>query len=178
MSWYCSGPRQLQRRPTSRLCKGPEFLSDRLHARSIVSGGSPLTDVAYLCHNCGSAHEVESIRENLIIDLRTAASYELSGRRGTLDPRTRFLRWRMTQGLAQALWAGHSHHPRPAWGRRRVQERQPAPVSDRPVPCRAATSGSDPRAGNPALAGNRDRLASMSAGISAPLPRQDRDQPV
>jgi hypothetical protein len=35
-------------------------------------------DVAYLCHNCGSLHEVESIRENLILDLRTAASCELS----------------------------------------------------------------------------------------------------
>ena len=35
------------------------------HTRSIVSGGSPMTDVAYLCHNCGSVHEMESVRENL-----------------------------------------------------------------------------------------------------------------
>jgi hypothetical protein len=28
-----------------------------------------MTDVAYLCHNCGSVHEVESVRENLILDL-------------------------------------------------------------------------------------------------------------
>jgi hypothetical protein len=37
-----------------------------------------MTDVAYLCHNCGSLHEVESIRENLILNLRAAASYQLS----------------------------------------------------------------------------------------------------
>ena len=71
-----------------------------------------MTDVAYLCHNCGSVHEVESIRENLILDLRTAASYELSRPRGTLDPRARFLRWRMTLALARALWPRYSHHPR------------------------------------------------------------------
>jgi hypothetical protein len=80
-----------------------------------------MTDVAYLCHNCGSVHEVESIRQNLILDLRAAASYGLSGQRGMPDPRTRFLRWRMAWGLAQALWPGYSHHPRLAWGRRLVQ---------------------------------------------------------
>jgi hypothetical protein len=63
-----------------------------------------MTDVAYLCHNCGSVHEVESIRENLMLDLRTAASYELSANRGILGRRARFLRWRMTWGLARALW--------------------------------------------------------------------------
>jgi hypothetical protein len=67
-----------------------------------------MTDVAYLCNNCGSVHEVDTIRENLILDLRTAASYELSGHPGMLDPRARFLRWRMTRGLAQALWPGYS----------------------------------------------------------------------
>jgi hypothetical protein len=72
-----------------------------------------MTDVAYLCHNCGSVHEVESIRENLMLDLRTAASYELSGHRGMLDPRVRFLRWRMTWSLAQALWPDYGHHSRP-----------------------------------------------------------------
>jgi hypothetical protein len=68
-----------------------------------------MTDVAYLCHNCGSVHEVESIRGNLMLDLRTAASYELSGHRGILDARARFLRWRMTWGLAQALWPDWHH---------------------------------------------------------------------
>jgi hypothetical protein len=63
-----------------------------------------MTDVAYLCSNCGSVHEVESIRHNLILDLRTAASYELSGHRRMLHPSTRFLRWRVTRGLARALW--------------------------------------------------------------------------
>lgn len=63
-----------------------------------------MTDVGYLCHNCGSVHEVESIRENLILDLHPAASYELSGQLGMLDPRTRLRRWRMTRGLARALW--------------------------------------------------------------------------
>jgi hypothetical protein len=67
-----------------------------------------MTDVAYLCHNCGSVHEVESIRENLILDLRTAASYELSQQRGMLGPRGRFRCWGMTRGLAQALWPGIS----------------------------------------------------------------------
>lgn len=71
-----------------------------------------MTDVACPCHNCGSVHEVEWIRENLILDLRTAASYELSGQRGIRDPRARFLRWRMAWGLAWAVWPGYSHHPR------------------------------------------------------------------
>jgi hypothetical protein len=137
---------------TRRDCRsGPGvFLSPTPRiTRVIVSGGRPVTDVAYLCHNCGSVHEVESIRENLILDLRTAASYQPSEHRGMLDPRTRFLRWRMTQGLAQALWPGYSRYPWLAWGRRLMQ-RPTAPVSDRPVPCRAAASGSDARAGNPA----------------------------
>lgn len=72
-----------------------------------------MTDVAYLCHNCGSVHEVESIRENLILDLHPAASYELSGRRGKPGPHDRLLRWRMTWGLARALWPS----PRLAQGR-------------------------------------------------------------
>jgi hypothetical protein len=97
-----------------------------------------MTDVAYLCHNCGSVHEVESIRENLILDLRTAASYELPGQQGILDPRARFLRWRMTQGLAHALWPEYAHHPRLARGRRLVPGASP---SDCPVPRRAVTSG-------------------------------------
>ena len=89
-----------------------------------------MTDVAYLCHNCGSVHEVESIRENLILDLRAAASYGLSGQRGMPDPRARFLRWRMAWGLAQALWPGYPHHRRLAWARR-LAHWPPAPVSDR-----------------------------------------------
>jgi hypothetical protein len=110
-----------------------------------------VTDVAYLCPNCGSVHEVESIRENLILDLRPAASYELSGQHGKLAPRRRFLRWRLTRGLALAIWPGYSRHPRLAWGRRLLQEPS-APVSDYPVACWAAGSGSDARAGNPATA--------------------------
>jgi hypothetical protein len=126
-----------------------------------------MTDVAYRCNNCGSVHGVESIRQNLILDLRTAASYELSGQRVIVNPRARFLRWRMTWGLARALCPGYSHHPHLAWGRRRALG-QPAPVSDRPVPYRAATGASDARAGNPALAGTRDPLASTRcAGVLA-----------
>lgn len=124
-----------------------------------------MTDVAYLCHNCGSVHEVESIRENLILDLRAAASYGLSGQRGMPDPRARFLRWRMAWGLAQALWPGNSHHPRLAWARRLVQG-PPAPVSGRPVPCRAAPGGSDARAGNPALGGTPWPTGQYQVGIS------------
>ena len=96
-----------------------------------------MTDVAYLCHNCGTVHEVESIRESLILDLRTAASHELSGHRGILGPRTRFPRWRMTKGLARALWPAYSHHPRLTWGRRLAQTTGRA-RPDRPVHCRAA----------------------------------------
>jgi len=165
---------------TSRDCgRGPEFLHDRVHTRPILAGaGSPMTDVAYLCSNCGSLHEVESIRENLILDLRTAASYELSGHRDVLDPHTHFVRWRMTRGLARALWPGYSR-PWLAWGRR-PEHGLSAPVSDRPVPCRAAASDNDTRAdGNPALAGIRRRRAGSSVSVhtSALLPRQDHDRP-
>ncbi len=80
-----------------------------------------MTDVAYLCHSRGSEHAVEAARENLILDLCTAGSYELSGQRGMLDPRTRFLQRRMSRGLARAPWPGYPHHPRLAWGCRRVQ---------------------------------------------------------
>ena len=121
-----------------------------------------MTDVAYQCHNCGSVHEVESIRENLILDLRAAASYGLSGQRGMRDPRARFLRWRMTWGLVQALWPGYAHQPRLSWARRLVQ-RPPGPVPDRPVPGRATSDGSDTRAGN---------------AVCASLLRQGHDQPV
>jgi hypothetical protein len=93
-------------------------LPDRLPTQALFSGGSPMTDVAYLCHNCGSVHEVELIRDNLILDLRTAASYELSGHRGILGLRTRFRRWRMTWRLAQILWPAYSHRAGLAQGRR------------------------------------------------------------
>jgi hypothetical protein len=99
-----------------------------------------MTDVAYLCHNCGSVHEVESIRENLILDLRTAGSYELSGHRGMLHPLARFVRKRMARGLARALWPSPSDHPRPAsapW----LAGGPAAPKPDGQVPCRAAASG-------------------------------------
>jgi hypothetical protein len=134
-----------------------------------------MTDVAYLCHNCGSVHELESIRENLMLDLRTAASYELSGHRGRLDPRARFLRWRMTWGLAQALWPDW-HHSRLARGRELAQG-PPAPVSDRGVPCRAAASDSDTRAGSPALAGTHGGLGRYRPRHLHQLPRHDHDQP-
>jgi hypothetical protein len=135
-----------------------------------------MTDVAYLCHNCGSVHEVESIRENLMLDLRTAASYELSGHRSILDARARFLRWRMTWGLAQALWPDCRHHSRLALGRQLVQG-PPAPVSDRRVPCRAAASDSDTRAASPALAGTHGRLGRYQPRHLHELPRNDHDQP-
>ena len=104
-----------------------------------------MTDVAYLRDNCGSVHEVEPVRENLILNVCTAGSYELSGQPGMLDPRTRFLRRRMFRNLTWALWPGYSHHPCPARGRRRVLG-APAPVSDRRVPCRAVPDGNDARA--------------------------------
>ena len=103
-----------------------------------------MTDIAYRCHNCGSVHEVESIRQNLILDLRAAASYQLSGR-SILDPRDRVLRWRMIRDLARSLWprAAMSSAPelRSSAGAGKV--RAPA---HRPVASRAATGGSDVRA--------------------------------
>ena len=135
-----------------------------------------MTDVAYLCHNCGSLHEVESIRENLILDLRTAASYE-SGQRDIPGHHRRLLRWRMTWGLARALWPEYPRRPWLARGRRLVQGPQ-EPVSDRPVPCRAATGGSDAperraRREPPRLA----RLVVTLLVIRGPLRRATRTQP-
>jgi hypothetical protein len=133
-----------------------------------------MTDVAYLCHNCGSVHEVESIRQNLILNLRTAASYQLSKQRGMPDPRPRFLRLRMTWGLAQALWPKYSQHPRRALARRPVPGRA-APVPDRPVPCRVAIGDGDAGLGNSASASTSGRLATISVA-SHPASRQDHDQ--
>jgi hypothetical protein len=138
-------------------------------AQAIRSGGSPMTDVAYQCHNCGSVHEVESIRQDLILDLRTAASYELSGQDRILNPRARFLRWRMTRSLAQALWPGYSHQPRMAWGRR-LASGPTAQLSDRPDPCLVAPGGIDARAGNQASASPGGRLAGISVGSSTSGP--------
>src|SRR5579862_9466806 len=46
-----------------RLSEGPGvFLCLTACTRRPFSGGSPMTDVAYLCHNCGTVHEVETIR--------------------------------------------------------------------------------------------------------------------
>ena len=129
-----------------------------------------MTDVAYQCPYCGSVSEVESIRQHLILDLRTAASYELSGRHRILNPRARFLRWRMRRGLAEALWPGDSHHrPRLAWGRR-LAPLPPAPLSDRRVPCQAATGGRDASAGNPASASTGGRLAGISVDTASSAP--------
>jgi hypothetical protein len=100
-----------------------------------------MTDVAYQCHNCGSMHEVESIRQNLILDLRAAASYKLSGQHLMLNPRARFLRWRMTRSLAQVLWPRYSHDPRRARSRR-LAPGPTSPLSNRPVPCRVAPGSS------------------------------------
>jgi hypothetical protein len=75
-----------------------------------------MTDIAYRCHDCGSVHELESIRENLLLNLRPAASYGLPGRRGSLEPRERFLRWRVTRGMARALWPAYSPSSAPALG--------------------------------------------------------------
>jgi hypothetical protein len=87
-----------------------------------------MTDIAYRCHDCGSVHEVASIRENLL-DLRAVASYELSGRRGMIDARERFRRWRMTQGIIRALWPGYPESAAP-----RLESSSPAPGSLRVFP--------------------------------------------
>jgi len=52
------------------------FCFDRLHTRSILSGGCPMTDVVYLCHNRGSVHRVELVPENLILVLCAALRYK------------------------------------------------------------------------------------------------------
>jgi|HubBroStandDraft_2_1064218.scaffolds.fasta_scaffold1651304_1 hypothetical protein len=47
-----------------------------------------MADIAYRCHHCGSLHEAESIRENLLLDQRSLASYGSAGRvRGMLARR-------------------------------------------------------------------------------------------
>jgi hypothetical protein len=130
-----------------------------------------MTDVAYLCHNCGSVHEVESIRQNLTLDLRSAASYELSGQHRILNPRARFLRWRVRRGLARALWPGYPRHPRLAWGRR-LAPGSPAALTDHPVPCPVAAGDSDARVGNPASASTGGRLAGISVDSSTSAPRR------
>ena len=124
-----------------------------------------MTDVAYLCHCCGSVHEVESIRQNLILDLRTAASFELSGRYRSLSPRARFMRWRVTRGLAQALWPGYSNHLRLGWGRW-FAPAPLAPLSDRSVRYRVATGGSDAHASNPSAASTGGGLAAIGVDSS------------
>ena len=112
-----------------------------------------MTDVAYLCQNCGSLHEVETIRESLILDLRAAASYELSGHRGILGPRGRFLRWRMIRGLARALWPVYSRRPRLTSGRRLVYDR---PRLDLIAPSIAEPQqAAATRPGNPGFASTR-----------------------
>jgi len=123
-----------------------------------------MTDVAYQCPYCGSVNEVESIRQHLILDLRTAASYELSGRHRILNTRARFRRWRMARGLAEALWPGGSHHPP------RLAPGPPAPLTDRHVPCRVANGGSDARAANPASASTGGRLAGISVDTASSAP--------
>jgi hypothetical protein len=179
LSWCCSGPRQTQQRYVATVKRAGVFVwCDRLRqAQAIRSGGSPMIDVAYQCHNCGSVHEAESIRQNLILDLRSAASYELSGQDRVLNPRVRFLRWRMARSLARALWPRYSHDPRMAWGRRLTPE-PTAQLSDRPNQCRAAPGGSDARAGDQASASPGGRHAGISVGGSTSAPRSDHDQPV
>jgi hypothetical protein len=175
VSSCCSGPRQPRQRRVAAVERVGVFSCLTACTRGpLFRAGAPLTDVAYLCHNCGSVHEVESIRENLILNLRTAASYQLSKRRMMLDPRPRFLRLRMTWGLAQALWPRYAQHPRRAQGRRPVPRRA-APVSDRPVHCHVAIGGGDAGLVNSASAGASGRLATISVATN-PASRQDHDQ--
>lgn len=72
-----------------------------------------MTDIAYRCHSCGSMHEVESIRENLLLDLRPAVSYQPAAGRGVAEASQRVQRLRMTYGMARAIWprypAARSH---------------------------------------------------------------------
>jgi len=72
-----------------------------------------MTDVAYLCHNCGSVHEVESIRQNLYLNQRSIASYAVPSRQGTHDFAEFLLRWRISKGIARALWPRYPRRSRP-----------------------------------------------------------------
>jgi len=58
-----------------------------------------MTDIAYRCHNCGSVHEAESIRQNLVLDRQALASYEDLGR-----VRRVLARRRAVQRITRALW--------------------------------------------------------------------------
>lgn len=69
-----------------------------------------MADISYRCHNCGSVHEVEAIRENLYLDQRSIASYAV-GRLQTYSAIPRLL---LARRLATALWPPHPRGAREA----------------------------------------------------------------
>jgi len=80
-----------------------------------------MTNIAYLRHNCGSVHAVESIRKTLTVDPRTAAGYEPSGQEVMVDRRARFLRRRASWDSALGPWPGFSLRLHLDWDYRRAQ---------------------------------------------------------
>jgi hypothetical protein len=59
-----------------------------------------MADITYRCHHCGSVHEVEAIRQNLYLDQRSIASYELARPGNSCG----IPRLRLACRLAVALW--------------------------------------------------------------------------
>lgn len=94
---------------TSRDCgRAGFFLPDPpARTRAIFSGGSPMTDIAYLRHQRGSVHDVESIQESLILDARGCQLRTVPAPWHQRSPQ-RFVRWRTTRGFVQVLWPGIS----------------------------------------------------------------------
>jgi hypothetical protein len=70
-----------------------------------------MRDIAYVCHHCGSTHEAESIRQNLYLDQRPIANYAPE-RGGVAGFGQYFLRRRVSQGLAWALWPKYPRNSR------------------------------------------------------------------
>lgn len=94
---------------TSRDCGGARsFFCLTAPMRAIVSGRSPMTDIAYLSHKRGGVHDMESYPGEP--DSRPARDCQLRTVPAPWQPRSprRFLRWRMTRGFAQAPWPGIS----------------------------------------------------------------------
>src|SRR5712664_3036516 len=87
-----------------------------------------MTDVGYLCQNCGSVHEVESVRENLILDLHTGVRASFVGDQD---------RFAGSAGHAAGVWLRAGYQTRSSgrlacWQRSVVMASAPATVQRMP----------------------------------------------
>ena len=63
-----------------------------------------VNDIYYRCHNCGSVHEIEAIRQNLFYNGRPAGDIR-AARRGGLPRPCGWPRRGITRALMRALWS-------------------------------------------------------------------------